>query len=166
MDEYVNGQIYYGIKTGYNEAFVIDAETRKLLIKEDPKCREVIKPFLFGDDVRRYKIFKENYIILLPKGWTNLNNKKQGEPFRVLKSKYPAIAKYLLKFEIKLQARQDKGDYWWELRACDYYDHFARPKIVFPILQKKAEWHSTLPAFMWEIRHTFFRQMIYIYWVY
>ena len=54
LGEYVQGKIYYGIKTGLNKAFVIDAETRDRLIAEDPRSAEVIKPFLAGRDVKRY----------------------------------------------------------------------------------------------------------------
>ena len=46
--------IYYGIKTGYNEAFIIDTETRDRLIREDPRSEEIIKPILRGRDIRRY----------------------------------------------------------------------------------------------------------------
>ena len=45
LGEYVQGKIYYGIKTGLNEAFVIDAITRDRLIAEDARSAEVIKPF-------------------------------------------------------------------------------------------------------------------------
>ena len=45
LGEYVKGKIFYGIKTGLNEAFVIDEETRRRLIREDSKSAELIKPF-------------------------------------------------------------------------------------------------------------------------
>ncbi len=40
--------IYYGIKTGYNEAFVVDTALRDRLIAEDPRSKEIIKPVLTG----------------------------------------------------------------------------------------------------------------------
>jgi len=55
LGEYVDGKIYYGIKTGLNEAFVIDEATKKRLIREDPKSKEIIKPFLAGRDIKRYQ---------------------------------------------------------------------------------------------------------------
>ena len=55
LGDYVKGKIYYGIKTGLNEAFVIDAITRDRLIAEDPRSAEVIKPFLAGRDIKRYQ---------------------------------------------------------------------------------------------------------------
>ena len=45
---------------------------------------------------------------------------------------YPAIANHLFQFEDDAKKRQDKGDYWWELRACEYYDEFEKPKIMLP----------------------------------
>jgi len=53
LGEYVGGKIYYGIKTGLNEAFVIDDATRARLIAQDPKSVELIKPFLAGRDIKR-----------------------------------------------------------------------------------------------------------------
>ncbi|MEX2590628.1 MAG: Eco57I restriction-modification methylase domain-containing protein, partial [Chitinophagales bacterium] len=54
LREYVSDNIYYGIKTGLNEAFVIDEATRNRLIEEDPNSAKVIKPFLAGRDIKRY----------------------------------------------------------------------------------------------------------------
>ncbi len=45
---------------------------------------------------------------------------------------YFAVAKHLLKYEEKAKKRWDKGDYWWELRACDYYEEFEKTKIMLP----------------------------------
>ena len=54
--EYVKGQIFYGVKTGFNTAFVINAAQRAELIAQDPKSAEIIKPLAVGDDVRRWRI--------------------------------------------------------------------------------------------------------------
>ena len=53
LGEYVDGKIFYGIKTGLNEAFVIDEETKARLIAEDPKSAEIIKPWLRGRDIKQ-----------------------------------------------------------------------------------------------------------------
>ena len=153
LGEYVDGKIYYGIKTGYNEAFVIDAETREVLIAEDPKSEEVIKPFLAGRDVKRFQSPQaDKYLILFEKGWTRTklgwkSVKRSGgqkmvwqKPVKelfpsgldALKNFYPAVVDYLLPFAEKAEARADKGDFWWELRACDYYDEFEKEKIILP----------------------------------
>ena len=55
LGEYVQGRFYYGIKTGFNEAFVIDAATKEKLIAEDPASADLIKPWLRGRDIRKWK---------------------------------------------------------------------------------------------------------------
>ena len=47
--------INYGIKTGYNDAFIIDNQTKDALIAEDPRSAEIIKPVLRGRDIQRYQ---------------------------------------------------------------------------------------------------------------
>ncbi len=133
LGEYVNNKIYRGVLTGLNEAFVINRETRDRLIAEDPGSKEIIKPFLAGRDIKRYQPPPEkNYLILFPKGFTRDigNNPKDG--WRWLQDNYPSIARHLEPFESKGKKRYDKGEYWWELRSCDYYIEFERPKILLP----------------------------------
>lgn len=119
LGEYVKLKVKRGVITGLNEAFLIDSHTRDHFIKEDPKCSELIKPLLVGDDIRRYELnFHERYIILTMMG--------------VEIDKYPVILAHLSKFKKQLEVRWDKGEHWYELRACDYYEAFEKPKIVFP----------------------------------
>ncbi|MFL5667287.1 MAG: hypothetical protein ACJ8BW_38960, partial [Ktedonobacteraceae bacterium] len=71
LGELVEGHMYYGVKTGLNEAFIIDQFTRDKLIKDDPACAVVIKPMLRGEDLRPW--YQENegrWLICLPSGWT------------------------------------------------------------------------------------------------
>lgn len=140
MSEYVKGEIYYGIKTGLNEAFVIDAETRERLIKEDPKSAELIKPFLLGRDVKRFNPpASEMNLILMPNGWTREHFGKGRNAWNWIKENYPAVANHLQQYADKAEKRFDKGEYWWELRACDYYDEFQKSKIIYPNICKKPE---------------------------
>jgi type II restriction/modification system DNA methylase subunit YeeA len=159
LGEYVNQKIFYGIKTGYNEAFVIDRETRDRLIDEDPNSAKVIKPFLAGRDIKRYQTpSADKFLILFPKGFTIKRNLPIDDPNHMvaespprygdmpfdeawewLKSSYPAIAEHLRPFKAQAMKRTDKGDFWWELRACDYYDEFEKPKIVYPNICKRPE---------------------------
>ncbi len=133
LGEYVRGEIYRGVLTGLNEAFVIDAETRRRLIAADKKSAEIIKPFLLGRDIKRYQPPESgSYLIFMPKGWTQETSGGLSDTWNWLRNKYPAIAKYLLPFIEKAKNRCDKGEYWWELRACDYYDEFEKPKIILP----------------------------------
>lgn len=169
LSEYVNGQIYYGLKTGLNEAFVIDQATRDRLIAEDPNSAQVIKPFLAGRDIKRYQTPRaDKYLILFPKGFTIKRNLPVSNPLHLsdssltsdgeadgrepsmvseapprygdmpyddawewMSKSYPAIARHLLPFKEAAEKRTDKGDYWWELRACDYMTEFEKRKIVW-----------------------------------
>jgi len=132
LGEFVKGKIFYGIKTGLNEAFVIDRETREKLIAEDPRSVELIKPFLLGRDIKRYQPPTSNrYVILIPKGWTKAKCGNSRNPWRWFMDNYPAIANHLSPFITKAEKRYDKGEHWWELRACEYYGEFEKPKIVY-----------------------------------
>ncbi len=138
---YVNGKILRGILTGLNKAFVIDAETQKKLIQQDIKSTEFIRPFLAGRDIRRYQTPEpDKYLILIEKGWTNKNSEGEKRKWQWFQQKYPAIAKYLEPFAIEGEKRYDKGDYWWELRACGYYHEFETPKIIIPAIVKSASY--------------------------
>jgi hypothetical protein len=139
LGEYVQKKIYFGIKTGYNDAFLIDRPVRDRLVSQDPKSEELLKPFVVGDDVRKYHInTRDVFMIRIPKGFTNANMDKGENAWKWFESTYPAIAKHLKPFEDAAKRRQDQGDYWWELQACDYYDEFEKPKIVYPDIAKES----------------------------
>jgi len=121
LKEYVDEQVYRGILTGLTKAFVINEETKNELIKKDAKSQEIIKPFLTGKEIRPYGIdFQNNYIILT----------KIGVDIK----RYPAILDWLSNFKEEAKKRWDKGDHWYELRSCTYYDQFAIPKIVYGVI--------------------------------
>ena len=141
LGEYVGGKIYRGVLTGLNKAFVIDAQTRQKLIAEDPKSLELIKPFLAGRDIKRYQQPEnDKYLILMPRGWTRERSSNAKDTLAWLKENYPAIANHLLPFSEAAEKRYDKGEHWWELRACDYYDEFEKPKIIVPAIVRTASY--------------------------
>ena len=145
LGEYIGGEAYYGIKTGLTKAFLIDEKVKEKLIAEGLNAKDVIHPFLQGRDVKAYEIPSVNhYLILFKKGFsrkkfgTNSNSEKNEEMmWNSLKQAYPSIAEWIEPFAEKGKARADKGDYWWELRACDYYAAFAKPKIMYQKFQVK-----------------------------
>ncbi|MDA3925510.1 MAG: Eco57I restriction-modification methylase domain-containing protein [Kiritimatiellae bacterium] len=143
LGEYVDGKLYYGIKTGFNEAFVIDRETRDRLISEDPNCEEIIKPFLRGRDVKRWNIdFADKYLIKIESSenkthpWSGAS-KKDAE--QIFGKTYPSVQKRMLSCRDKLMKRCDQGHYYWELRSCVYYDIFAGSKLIYPDIAVQAE---------------------------
>ena len=118
--QYVGGKIGWGIKTGLNDAFWIDASTRSLLIASDHQSVEVIKPLLVGNDIRRYEAHnRDRYILYLPHD--------------IDIGRYPAVREYLRPFRANLEARATKQE-WYELQQPQeaYVDFFESPKIVFP----------------------------------
>ena len=129
LGEYAKKGIYRGVVTGLNKAFVIDEETRARLIGEDPASAELIKPWLRGRDVRRWRAdWKGLYLIFARQG-TNIR-------------RYPAIERHLSQFRDDLQpkGRRDMrrgrkpGNYqWFEIQDnIAYYEEFSKPKIVYP----------------------------------
>ncbi len=155
LGEYVQGKIYRGVLTGLNEAFVIDKATRDHLIAEDPKSAEIIKPFLAGRDIKRYKQpHSDKYLIFTRRG-INIE-------------RYPAIKRYLLQFKDRLipkpkswkgekwQGRKPGPYKWYEIQdAIDYYEEFEKPKIIYPNILKK-------PEFAFDDAHWFTNQKCFI----
>ena len=131
--EHAKGKIYRGILTGLNEAFVINARAKEKLIEEDSKSAELIKPFLVGRDIKRYEPPESNqHLILIPNGWSRRKYPGSNDAWTSFKEDYPAIANHLARFSELAGKRYDKGEFWWELRACDYYDEFEKSKIFWP----------------------------------
>lgn len=129
LAQYVHNEIYYGVKTGFNDAFIIDTPTKRRLISEDPSSAAVIKRLIIGDDVRRWNIRdKGRWLIYSP--W-DLDVKL-----------YPAIHSHLRQFKTELEARPEckDGRYkWWCMAryGADYKNAFEKPKIVYPVIGKE-----------------------------
>jgi hypothetical protein len=123
--------IYRGILTGYNEAFIIDGKKKDELISKDPKSAEIIRPILRGRDIKRYGYdFADLWLI-------NTHNgiKEKGiKPICI--DDYPAIKIHLDKYYPELEKRQDKGDTPYNLRNCAYTEDFYRQKIVWARLMR------------------------------
>lgn len=138
--DYVGGKVLYGIKTGLNEAFVIDEETRTRLISEDNNSAKLIKPFLRGRNVKRWRADHQHlYLIAFPFGFHDK-----------LKS-YPAVLRHLTRFKPELEARgqcttsrgnsEEGQHHWLELDnnpKPEYLACFDGPKIVVPAIERTA----------------------------
>jgi hypothetical protein len=146
LGEYCDHKLFYGLKTGLNEAFEISAAQRLALIKSTSSTKALIKPFLGGQNILRYQLKDEGRnLIVIPCGWTRseMRKAKSGEvdlseatAWDWLQSGYASIAEHFKPFMERLRKRQDKGEYWWELRPCDYYRYLDAPKIIYPDICK------------------------------
>ena len=124
-------QINYGIKTGFNEAFIIDGEKRAELIAADPKCAEIIRPILRGRDIKRYNYeFADLWLI------NTHNGIKEKGISRIDIGDYPTIKAHLDQYWDQISTRADKGDTPYNLRNCAYMDDFSKQKIIWAELAR------------------------------
>ena len=119
------GEVYgaplYGIKTGLNEAFIIDQETRDRLVKQDKASAKLLKPFLRGENIKRWHIEPEGlFLINIPKGKIDIDD-------------YPAIRDWLKPFKKELERRATKQE-WFELQQPQlaYQLEFLKGGVIFP----------------------------------
>jgi len=96
LEKYTGNQIFYGIKTGLNEAFVIDTTTKDRLISQDAKSAEIIKPLLQGEDIRDWHITPKDRWIIFTRRGINIDA-------------YPAIKQHLTQWKEDLTPKQDKN---------------------------------------------------------
>lgn len=116
----LNVKINYGIKSGLNDAFIIDEETKEKLCNEDPRSIEIIKPILRGRDIHRYYIEYANLYLIVSKNSIDIPKN------------YKAIYNHLSSFSESIKKRSDQGEHWWNLRSCTYYDQFDGDKLIYP----------------------------------
>ena len=124
-------QIYRGILTGYNEAFIISSEKRDEILancvdeEERERTAALIRPILRGRDIRRYGYDWADLWLI------NTHNGIRGEVERVHIEDYPAIKQHLDNYWDKIEPRADQGETPYNLRNCAYLDDFSRPKIIW-----------------------------------
>ena len=117
-----------GIKTGFNNAFLIDDKTRERLISEDVKSEELIQPMVRGRGIIPFGISESEFLI-------NTHNgiKDKNPPILPVNIQhYPAIKKHLDNFYPQLEKRGDRGDTPYNLRNCAYLEEFSKTKIIYP----------------------------------
>ena len=140
--------INYGIKTGFNDAFIINGEKRAELIAQDPKSAEIIRPILRGRDIKRYGYdFADLYLI------NTHNGVKEKGIKRIHIEDYPAVKAHLDLYYPQLEKRADRGDTPYNLRNCAYIEDFSKQKIVysdiserlnFQIIEKEMYFNNTI----------------------
>ena len=128
-------QINYGIKTGCNEAFIIDSSKRQEILNnckddfERTRTEQIIRPILRGRDIQKNSYtWAGLYLINTHDGYID----KDGNAIsRIDLKNYPTIKEHLKTFQDKISVRTDKGATPYNLRSCAYMDHFNRQKIVY-----------------------------------
>ncbi|WQR84693.1 class I SAM-dependent DNA methyltransferase [Helicobacter pylori] len=135
-------QIYRGILTGCNEAFIIPTEKRDEILKncddaqkdergmsERERTIELIKPILRGKDIKRYSYeWADLWVINTHNGYTS-NLKSKIPPIDI--EKYPATKAHLDSHWDTIATRCDQGDTPYNLRNCAYLEDFEKEKIVY-----------------------------------
>jgi hypothetical protein len=144
LGDYCKGRFYYGIKTGLNDAFVVDRAIRDRLITEHSSSAGVLKPFLRGRDVKRWRVdFADQYLIKIESSenkrhpWSDKPAKDAENLYAIT---YPAIHAFHQQFRGGLIKRSDQGRYFWELRSCAYWQEFEQPKIIAPAITDKVNY--------------------------
>ena len=139
--------IYRGVLTGYNDAFIINTEKRDEILSncqtEDERTRtaELIRPILRGRDIKRYGY-----------NWAGLYLIATFPSRHYDIEKYPAVKKYLLGFGMerleqtgksyivngeKIKARKKTNNKWFETQdSISYWEDFSKPKIMYPNMTK------------------------------
>ena len=149
LEDMVGKESYRGLLTGLSKAFNIPVDTANRLIAEDPSAKEILRPFMQGRGMVPFgKPDTASYLLFIPKGFTmkafglNSDNKEdrknmpsEESAWEWFESTYPSVAHWLLQFKTEASKRSDKGDYWWELRACAYYNEFSLPKLFYQTFQ-------------------------------
>ena len=123
--------IYRGVLTGYNEAFIISSEKRDEILfnckseEEKKRTDELIRPILRGRDIKRYGYEWANLWLI------NTHNGVKGRIPRIRIEDYPAVKAHLDMYWDKIKDRADQGDTPYNLRNCAYLDLFFHPKICW-----------------------------------
>jgi hypothetical protein len=124
----IYGSPLYGIKSGLEEAFVVDRATRDVLVAQGPKSTELLKPFLEGKDLKKWRIEPQDlYLIYIPKGVLDIED-------------YHAIKAHLLPFKAKLEKRATKQA-WFELQQAQevYAQQFPKAKLIYSDISQAAK---------------------------
>ena len=119
LGQYVKTPSHFGVKVGMDDAFVVDRETRDKFIAEHPPSADILKPFLYGRDIRRWQVDAPDLWLIFAYQEIEIDA-------------YPAILKHLKKYRDSLSKRAGKQE-WYELQAVPGdSEYFTQPKLVCP----------------------------------
>ncbi len=147
--------IYRGVLTGYNPAFIIDSLTRHTILSnctdKDERTRtdQLIRPILRGKDIKKYQAhWADLWLIGTHNGYDCMDTKKHVPAIDI--KNYPALKKHFDNHWNKLKNRTDKGITPYNLRSCNYWSDFFKPKIIY------AEIVQQEPCFLHDIEKKFY----------
>ncbi|ECU4934983.1 class I SAM-dependent DNA methyltransferase, partial [Campylobacter jejuni] len=153
LKEWQGLNIYRGILTGYNEAFIITTEKRNEILAnckdeaEKERTAKLIRKMLRGRDIKRYSYeWAGLWVINTHNGYKNQNGEKV-EAINI--ENYPSLKKHFDEFYPQLEKRADKGLTPYNLRNCAYIEEFEKEKIVYPCIMAKE------PCFSYETSFAF-----------
>ena len=133
--------IYRGVLTGCNEAFIINTEKRDEILAncqtDDERTRtaELIRPILRGRDIKRYG-YVDNGLFLI-----NTHNGIKNKLPRIDINDYPAVKVHLDQYWDRISTRADKGDTPYNLRNCAYWEDFSKPKIMYSEIVRSPQFY-------------------------
>lgn len=161
LKDFIQGEAYYGVKTGLSEAFFVDEKTKEYLIKQDIKVEEILHPMLQGRDLLRYGTPEiSNYLIgTFPALELNIDD-------------YSSIKNHLLQFDKrkleqsgtsfenengeKIKSRKKTKNQWFETQDTVAYHHiFKQPKIMYQTFQVK-------PCFIYDEQNLFCNNSVWV----
>ncbi|ELJ3788495.1 Eco57I restriction-modification methylase domain-containing protein [Campylobacter coli] len=145
LKEWQGLNIYRGILTGYNEAFIITTEKRNEILAnckdeaEKERTAKLIRKMLRGRDIKRYSYeWAGLWVINAHNGYKNQNGEKV-EAINI--ENYPSLKKHFDEFYPQLEKRADKGLTPYNLRNCAYIEEFEREKIVYSEIVRKPQFY-------------------------
>ena len=127
LSQYIQARPTFGLKIGRQEAFIVDSATRDQLIAEHPASADILKPFLYGRDIRRWQVARPvDKSRSIGDTWLIFSYR------RIEIDRYPAIRKHLEKYRSSLRKRAGKQK-WYELPATKSdADLFTQTKLICP----------------------------------
>ena len=148
--------IYRGVLTGYNDAFIISTEKRDEILAncqtegERQKTAELIRPILRGRDIKRYGYdWAGQWLIYIPwhfpyqfdESITGASEKAE----KAFKEQYPAVYNHMLEYKEPLSKR-NKAETgiryeWYAMQrwGAKYWEDFSKPKIVWGEISDKSK---------------------------
>ena len=139
LADYAGVKPYRGVLTGLNEAFLIDTAKRDELVRADPACAEIIKPYLRGQDIERWHAPWEGLWMIFTRRGTEI-------------SRFSSVRRHLENFQDRLEPKpfgwrphgstkewpgRKEGSYlWFEIQdSTDYWPLFTNAKIIYQEIQ-------------------------------